>query len=68
MHRWETALIPQKLLVQVKEMNLGVIEQEIWKQKVVMVSIGICNFGSLAEKAFCKKGSEGTKCGGFVEM
>ena len=56
------AFSPQNFLVQAKEVNSGGVEQEIWKEKMITVSIVICKFGDPAEKAFCKKGSEGGQC------
>lgn len=62
------AFSPQNFLVQVIEVSSGGAEQEIRKEKVIMVSIVICQFGGLAEKAFCKKRSEGGQCVCFVEV
>lgn len=63
------AFIPQNILVPVKEVNSGGTEQEI-RKKVTMVSIAICKFGGPAERALCKKGSEGRQhvCGSGEAM
>lgn len=61
------AAFSQNFLAQVKEVNSGGAEQEIWKEKVIVVSIAICKFGRPAEKPFCKKRPEGRQCVCFVE-